>query len=186
MHAVLALEVTIGILALNLERAGLNACVIAVEQVADNALVAVCLGITHVHSHEHLCPVLSLGAASTRVYLEDSVHRVFLAPQHVLEFELFYRGDGFVIESIHLFLGDEFLLVELESRVEFVAKRLDLCVALEPFLQPFDEFHLLLGTLLVVPETWGLRAKQFFFVLYLLAVDVEVAVELLGAVFHFL
>ena len=48
-----------------------------------------------------------------------------------------------------------------------------------------DEFHLLLGAFLVVPETRSLCAELFFFVLYLLAFDVEVAVELLCAVFDF-
>ena len=185
MNTVFALEVAVGELALNLERARLYACIVAFEQVAHHTLVAVRLGITHIHSHQHLCPVLCFGAACARVYLEDSVHRVFLATQHVLQFQFFDSSDGLGVECVHLLFGDEFLLVELEGRVQFVAERLDFGIALYPLLQSLYEFHLCLGTLLVVPKTGSLRAELFFFVLYFLRIDVEVAVELFGALLDF-
>ena len=66
MHAVLALQEAIGKLAtLNLHGDTLDACLIAVKQVGNGHLIAMGLGPTHIHTHEHLGPVLSLSATST-------------------------------------------------------------------------------------------------------------------------
>ena len=98
----------------------------------------------------------------------------------------FDGGDGLGIDGIDLIFCDELLLVELEGGVELVAKRLDFCVTLEPLFKPLDKLHLSLGTLLVVPEAGSLCAELLFFVLYLLIIDVEVAMQLLCALLDFL
>ena len=178
VHTVLTLEETIGIFALNLQCASLDACIIAVYQVAHHALITVCLGPAHIHSHEHLCPVLCFGAACTRVYLQYCIHGIFLLTQHILQFESLDGFDGLGIHAIHFLLGDQFLLVEVEGGLQFVGHCLHLLIALDPLLQPLDQLHLRLCPLLVIPEARCLSAQLLLLILHLLGIDIQVAMKL--------
>ena len=70
--------------------------------------------------------------------------------------------------------------MEVESQLQLVAQGLHLLVAADPLLQALHLLHLRLGRLLVVPESGCLRAQLFFLHLYLLAFDVQVAVQRFG------
>ena len=158
----------------------------AFQQVADDTLVAVLFGPPHIHAHQHLCPVLCLGAAGSRVDFQHGVHGVFLLPEHILQLQVLDGIDGFCIYVVHLFLGDELFLVEVEGRGELIGERLHLVVALDPFLQALDLLHLLLGALGIFPEVGCLRADLLLFIFHLLAGNVEVFVERLNALLGFL
>ena len=139
------------------------------------------LGPPHVHPHEHLCPVLALGAAGAAVYLHHAVHGVFLLAQHVLELESLYGLYGAVVVGIDLLLGDHVVLVEVERELQLIGARAHLLVAVDPALQGLDLLHLLLCPLRVVPEVGGLCAQVFLLILHLLLVNVKVSVERVGA-----
>ena len=79
MHAVLALEETVGEIALDVYSAAFDACLVALQKVGNGCAVAMSLGPAQIHAHEHLCPVLALGAAGSGVYFEDGAHDVAFA-----------------------------------------------------------------------------------------------------------
>ena len=144
MNTVLALQETVGELtALNLHSDALNACLVAFLEVAYRHLVAVSLCPAHIHSHEHLCPVLTLCAAGTGVYLEDTLHGVLLLAQHVLQFQLLQSFYRYLVVFIDLFFGDHFLFVEVEGKLQFVGGTTHLVIAVNPLLDGFNFLHLL-------------------------------------------
>ena len=72
------------------------------------------LAIAEIHAHEHLCPVLAFGAASSGVDLQHDAEFVFFAAQHVAEFESLDSFDSPGILAVDFIFGDEFLFVEVE------------------------------------------------------------------------
>ena len=113
VYAALSLEVAVGVVAVHLEGDGLDARLVAVEQVDLAHLEAHALGVADVHAVEHLRPVLRLGAARARVQREQGVAAVVFAveqrgePQRV---EVFARGLQFLayllgMEPVVLLLG---------------------------------------------------------------------------------
>ena len=187
VHSVLALEKAVGVLAaLYLHRDALDACLVALLKVAYRHLVAVSLCPAHVHTHEHLRPVLALGAAGARVYLHHAVHRVFLLAQHVLQLEVFDGGDSLRVVVVYLLFGYEFVFMELEGELQLVGELAHMGVALYPALQRLHLLHLLLGALRVFPEVGRLRAELFFFKFYFLLVDIKIALEGICTLKHIL
>ena len=87
VHALLGLEEAVGVLALDLDGDRLDAGLFAGQQVEDGHLEAVPLGPADVHPHQHLGPVLRLGAAGAGVDGEEGVPRVVRTLQHRLELE---------------------------------------------------------------------------------------------------
>ena len=87
VHAALGLEVAVGVVAVHLEGDGLDAGLVAVEQVDLAHLEAHALGVADVHAVEHLRPVLRLGAARARVQREQGVAAVVFAVEQRGEFE---------------------------------------------------------------------------------------------------
>ena len=85
VHAVLALEPAIGVAALDLHGRRLDAGLFAAGLLDPLDLEAVLLGPARVHAHEHVGPVLALGAAGAGVNLEEGVEAVGLARQQRLE-----------------------------------------------------------------------------------------------------
>ena len=181
MHAVLRLQVAVGKLpTFYLHRHALDAGIVAIEDVGNRHLVAVSLGPSLIHAHEHLCPVLCLGATGTAVDFQHGIHRVFLLAEHVLQFEALDGLDGAGIVIVDLLFRHHLVLIEVESQLQLVGQGSHLLIAVEPHLDAFHLFHLFLGPLAVIPEVRGLRSEVFLLVFHLLSVDVEVAVECIG------
>ena len=67
VHSVLALEVAVGEVALDVDGAALYAGFVAFEEVGDGGFVAVFLAVAQIHAHEHGGPVLALGASGAGV-----------------------------------------------------------------------------------------------------------------------
>ena len=89
VHAGLALQVAVGVLAAHLDGGRLDARFLAREQVDDLGLEARPLRPAQVHAHEHLGPVLRLGAARARVDGEDRVLPVLGPREDDLQLEGF-------------------------------------------------------------------------------------------------
>ena len=183
MNTILALEVTVSELpSLNFHCDALYTSLIAVLQVTYSHLVSVSLSPTLIHTHKHRCPILAFGTTCTRIYFHHAVHRVFLLPKHVFQFEVF---DGFQclgIVLVHLFFGDHLLLIEVESQLKFVGTRLHLIISVYPFLDILHLLHLLLSPLGVIPEVRSLCAEVFLLKLNFLSVYVKITMERISAV----
>src|SRR6516162_1823165 len=101
MHAVLGLEPTEGIAALDLDGCRFDAGRLAFGLFEPVDLVAVLLGPARIHAKQHAGPVLALGAARAGMDLEIGIvavgfarqQRLQLAPRH-LRLELVQRGFG--------------------------------------------------------------------------------------------
>ena len=183
MHAVLALQVAVGILtALHLHSDALDAGLVAVQQVGDGHLVSMLFGPTHVHTHQHLRPVLGLSAAGAAVNLHHAVHGVFLLAQHVHQLQLFGGLQRGGIVGVHLLLGHHLVLEEVEGQLQLVGSRAYVLISVYPALDAFHFLHLLLGAFRVVPEVRGLRAQLLLFQLHPLLVNLQIVLQLVGAV----
>ena len=182
MDAVFALEEAVGKLAaLDFHCDTLDASLVAFLQVADGDFVAVSFCPAHIHSHQHLRPVLTLGAACARVDFQHAVHRVFLLAQHILEFEVFDELQGFAVVVIDFFFRHHFVVVEVEGELQFVGRHSHGFVVFEPFFDAFDLLHLLLCPFHVVPEVGCLRAQLFLFKFHLFLRNIEVVVQFFGS-----
>ena len=177
MYAILTLQVAVGIAAADFYGAGLDACFVALLQVGDGCFVAVRLGIAQVHAHQHAGPVLAFGTTGTRVNLQYAVHLVGLFTEHVLQLERLDGFGSFAVGVVHLFLGDQLVLVEVEGQLQLIAQGLHLLVSSNPLLQSLYFLHLSLSCFLVVPKARGLGAELFLLHLDFLSFDVEVSVE---------
>ena len=115
MHSVLTFEVAVGVVAFDFHRDGFDARFVSVLEVGDGAFVVVGFGIAHVHSHQHLCPVLALRSSGAGVDFEDAVHGVLLLSEHVSHLQFFECFDGFGVGFIDFLFGDHFFFVEVKS-----------------------------------------------------------------------
>ena len=180
MHSVLALEVAVGVVALDLYGYGLDTGLVAFEYVSDFGLVALFLAPAEVHTHEHLSPVLRLGAARACGYLDDRAELVLLAAEHIAHLEVFDLRDGLRVCGVEFLFGDGLLLVEVVGELEFLHGVAHGGVAFYPEFQPLDELHLCLGFLLVLPELGSLCLEFLLLELYFLPFYVQVAFERVG------
>ncbi len=139
---------------------------------------------SHIHTHEHRSPVLALGAAGARVYLQHTVHRVFLLAQHVLQFQVLDGGDSLAIVLVNLLLGDHILVIEVERQLQFVSHLAHLMVSVNPSFYVLHLLHLHLRALRVVPEVGCLCAQFLLLIFHFLAVDVQIFVQVVGTLQH--
>ncbi len=83
MHALLAAQESVGIVALDTDGHRLDAGFVAGEQVDDLRLEALGFGPAQVHAFEHFGPVLSFGAAGAGMDIDQGIHVVgFAAEEH--------------------------------------------------------------------------------------------------------
>ena len=131
----------------------------------------------HIHSHEHRCPVLALGAACSGVDFQHTVHRVFLLAQHVFQLQVFNGCDGLAVVLVDFFLCNHLVVVEIEGQLQLVGQSAHILITINPFLDGLHFLHLFLCPLWVFPEIGSLRAQFLLFKFYLFSVDVQVAVQ---------
>ena len=184
MHATLTLQIAIRHITDNLHRYGFDASILAVLIVADGHLVTMLLGISLIHAHEHLRPVLCLRTTCTCIDFQHSIHIVRFALQHVLHLQVFNEHQGFCIVVIHLLFCGHLLLIEIECHLCIVCRCLHLVVAVNPPLQGLHLFHLCLGSLLVIPKSWCLCAQFLLFHLYQFLVYLQVTVQRLCSILN--
>ena len=187
VYAVLALQIAVGILtALNLHGNALDTGLIAFLQVRDGHLVTMSLRPSHVHTHEHRCPVLTLCTSGTRVDLQHTVHRVFLLTEHVLQFQVLNELQCPRIVGIHLLLGHHLVMVEVKRQLQFISRQFDAVISFDPLFNTLHLLHLLLRTLHILPEVGSLRTQLLLLKLHFFLVDVEIAIQGFGSIEYIL
>ena len=163
MDAVLGLEVAVGVVALHLDGAGLDAGLFPFQKGRNIRLESIALRPAEIHAHQHCRPVVGLRAAGARVDGQHGTEVVALVSEHILQlkglhgalrrmegcFQLpgLVRFDGFgVVRPGNAFLG------ELVEHVEVVGEGGGLVVVADPGLEAGEFFEEGFGCLGVAPE----------------------------------
>ena len=158
VHPIFSFQITVGKIPFNIDRTGFDSGLITFLKVGNSSLIAICLSITQIHTHQHRSPILTLRTTGTGIDLQHTIHLVGLITKHILEFERFYRLTRFRISSIHIFLCYQFLFIEIKCQFKFICQRFDLIIAVNPLLQVFHQLHLGFSFLLVIPKSRSLRS----------------------------
>ena len=163
MHAGLALQPAIGVLALHQQRRRFDAGALAFALFDQLQLVAMPLRPARVHAEQHLRPVLALGAACAGMDFEIGVVGVRLARQHRFQPQLFgalgERFDGLLGVGDHGRVVFGFGEFDQARRVgELVFERAH---GGHGVVQPLALAHQLLGFLRIVPDrrVFGARVQ---------------------------
>ena len=176
VHALLRLQIAVGVVAVDKERRTLDARLVAGQKVRRDDGKAVALRPPAVHAQKHLRPVLRLCAARPRVQREDRVVRIVRPRQQHLKLKLAHGClDGFKLR-LHLGLKARvvFLQCHFQKRLRIIRLGDDLLVLVDAALDRGELLIDLLRFFRVVPE--GRLAHLVFELGYLffLASDVKV------------
>ena len=153
MHAIFAFEIAVGIFAtLNLHGYALDTSLIALLQVTYRNPMTMCLGPAHVHTHQHLRPILTLRTACARVNFKYTVHGIFLLAEHIHQFEVLDGSYRLAIVLVNLFFRYHIVVVEVKSQLQFVCSLAHFLISHNPFFNALYLLHLLLSTCGIVPE----------------------------------
>jgi len=186
VHAVLALEVAVGVFPLELQRAGFHPDFVAGLEVQHLDLIAVGLAPAGVHAHEHRRPVERLRAARPGVDVENGPEFVLVAAQHVAHFEFFDLFERRGVVGVHLLLADHALLHEVGHQLKVLGILANGVVILDPCLDPRHLAQLLARLVGVVPEVRLLSFLLFVAQVDALLVDVQTAFQRFPALFDLL
>src|SRR2546423_1953898 len=154
MHSRLRMQESVGIRSANLENRSLDSCFFAFALVENAHLEAAPLCPACVHPHQHLRPILCLGATGAGTDLDLRISEIIRTTKQRLELErshLIAKLRGFGVElALHLRLGAVLQhLVELECARDAPAQ---FVVGVDPAAQRFYFLQRRLRFLLVVPE----------------------------------
>ena len=120
VHPVFSFQVSVCIISFNFEGDLLDPRHITFLEIQFLYLVFVTLGITYIHSHQHLGPVLALGSAGARIDLDDGAEPVFLTAEHIAEFKVFDQGQGFLVILLKVFLASFPLDIKIPEDHQFL------------------------------------------------------------------
>ena len=155
MHAVLALQMAIGVFTGDSDGSALDAALFTVLIVHGLAVVAVALGPAGIHAVEHLSPVLGLGAAGAGVDGEDGVGVIILAGEQ--GGEPGFLNVGLQLDKALLQFGEERLVLlfiaHLAQGHEIGPGIAAALLAFQLSLELGDALLDLLSLLQVVPES---------------------------------
>ena len=129
---------------------------------------------------------MCLCTARTRVDLQYASHGILFLTEHIAKLKVLDGFECAFVVGIHFLFRHHFIAVELHSEGKLVGSSSDLFIAVKPFLDVLNEFHLLLGTLRVFPEIGSLSAEVFLLKFYFLLFDVEIAVKRICSVLNIL
>ena len=154
VDAGLAPQVAVDVLALDVDRHGLDARDFAVFAVDDLGLVLVVLAPHQVHPHQHLGPVARLGAAGAGVDGDVAVAVVVGPAEHRPEFELGEVGVGLLggLADLLVEVPPAVLVGELQQCGQVVRLADQGLERLEDAVERLQFRDHALGLLLVVPE----------------------------------
>ena len=169
----LGLHVPVGVLPLEPERRALDPGVVGVGDLEDVGLPPLPLAVADVHPHQHLGPVLGLGAAGPGVDLEERRELVLrlgqLEPQLPLARPRLDRRHGRVGVPLHRLAFPEELGEDLEL-LPLLPERL---VVAQDDVGPLELLQRLLGRRRVVPEVGRPGPRLELGLLLLRAADVK-------------
>ncbi len=164
MHAAFAGQLAEGVFANDGEGGGLDAGLFAVLIVVDLGFEALLLGPAQVHAHEHLGPVLALGAARAGMHGDDGVERIGLAGEHGAGFEFLVEcGQGFDVAGkiVKQIGGHDFAFAgQLEVGFNVAGAADQLFVVGDKIFEALAVAHEWLAGCRIVPEG---GIGQFFF-----------------------
>jgi hypothetical protein len=123
-----------------------------------SVLEALALGPADVHAHQHLGPVLGLGAAGAGVHGDDGVERVGLAGEHGLGFELFGELDERGDLAFEVGLGGFAFAGEFEVGLDVVGAAGEFGVVGEEGFEALALAHERLRRARRRPRRWGRRS----------------------------
>ena len=154
MDSHLGAQVAIGVPSFDEDGHALGAGLVTGQVVEDIGGKALVLGPAQVHPHEHVHPVLGLGAAGAGMDGEDGVVGIVLTGEHALQLHLVDTLPQLIQAGDHLV--ETLLVVLLHGHVEEHPGILQLAIGLFPGLDdllglPQLLLHLL-GPGLIVPE----------------------------------
>ena len=139
VHALLGLQQPVRVLAPDLDLGGLDAGLVARRGVQHLHGEPVPLGPAHVHPHQHLGPVLRLGAPGARVDRQQRVADIIGTLQQVLQLERFElsrdRGRLRLEPALHFEVHMGVRLHELGQLAPLVHTLAQRVIGLEPALQ---------------------------------------------------
>ena len=158
MHSILALEISVGELALKLDSARLHAHLITGLIVQDLDLIAVSLTPAGIHSEQHIGPIQSLGSTRSGIDIHNCAEFILVTAQHITQLESLDMLCGKGIERIKLLLGADPILDKLGHQLEILNLLGNALVILNPTLDGCHLLELLAGTIGVIPEVWLLSS----------------------------
>jgi hypothetical protein len=152
--ALLVAQIAVGIAALDLDRAALNARLLALAEFVDGHLHAVVLGPARVHAHQHQSPVLGIGAAGACIDADHGALLVVRAAEQTLELPAIQIGAQGLQTLVGLLqqISVGLQLVELQGGLGIGHSPTPTPQLLQLALHLIELAHLGLGLLLVVPE----------------------------------
>ena len=134
VYTVFTFQISISIVAFDLDGTGFNTRFITFLQVGHGCFITIGLGITKIHTHQHRCPVLTLRATGTGVNLQHATHLVGFITKHILQLQVFHMFQSLCIRLVHLLLSDQFVFIKIESQLQFVCQCFDFVVTVNPLL----------------------------------------------------
>ncbi len=173
VDAVLGLHVAVGVLPLEPQGRALDPRVVGVGDLEDLGLPPLQLAVAHVHPHQHLGPVLGLGAAGAGVDLEEGRELVLRLGQLEAELPLPRplrdRGHRRVGVPLHGLAFAE----ELGEDLELLALLPERLVVAQDDVGLLELLQRLLGRRRVVPEIGGSGARLQLGLFLFRAADVK-------------
>ena len=115
---------------------------------------ALLLGPAQIHAHQHLGPILALGAAGAGVDGDDGVERIGFAVEHGAGFEVLVESGESL--DIALEIGEDILALagQLEVGIDVAGAADELLVVGDEVLKALAVAHQGLGRGGIVPEGW--------------------------------
>ena len=157
VNAQFGLQPAIGVLALDLQRGALDARFLAIGDVDDLDLAFAALGPARVHAHQHIGPILALGAAGARMDLEIGVVAVRLAGEERLDLlalsTMHDGGDSLLTLDDRSFIALPF--AELDKHAGIIELALERRDGLEARVEVGALAHHLLRFCGIVPKRAG-------------------------------
>jgi hypothetical protein len=116
VHAGLGAQGAVGVVALDLDRGGLDAGDIAFGFFQQLSLEALAFGVFQVLPQQHRCPVAGLGTTGAGLDVDEAVARVRRIVEHAAEFKL--RDISLDALDIRLYRGERVVVVFLARHFE--------------------------------------------------------------------
>ena len=154
MYALLGLQITVSIFAVDLEGYGLDPGLVAVQIVQHFCTETVTVSPLHIHTVQHAGPVTGLGSACTCVKGDNSIVLVIFSGQQCFHTDIFKVCDKFIQHFLDIRddRGIVLLVSHLYHQLDLFLLVLELVINLYIFFEGAQLLHHLLGPLRVIPE----------------------------------
>ena len=153
MHTVFTLQISVSIVAFDVESRRFNTGLIPFLIVGYGNLISIRLRPTRIHTEQHGSPVLAFRTAGTGVDLQHTTHLVGFLTQHIAELQAFHQLDGIAISLVNFFFADDSFFYIIISQLQFFCCSMNLVIKFDPLFQFFYFLHLDFRPFSIFPET---------------------------------